>query len=72
LGALRQVWPAWEAVQTASDGYHVHRDGTRIAWSYGPAYLAVNIPAGEHTFEVSALNSAGESPRSVPVTITAT
>ncbi|MFC5001610.1 fibronectin type III domain-containing protein [Dactylosporangium cerinum] len=66
-----QVWLAWEAVQTAGDGYHVYCDGTRIAWSYGPAYLAVNLPAGEHTFEVTALNSAGESPRSNPVTVMA-
>ncbi|GAB3860446.1 hypothetical protein GCM10027610_101410 [Dactylosporangium cerinum] len=58
-------------MQTAGDGYHVYCDGTRIAWSYGPAYLAVNLPAGEHTFEVTALNSAGESPRSNPVTVMA-
>lgn len=66
-----QVWLAWEAVQTASDGYAVYRDGVRIAWSYGPAYLVVGVPAGEHTFEVSALNSAGESAKSRPVTVTA-
>jgi hypothetical protein len=65
-----QVWLAWEAVQTASDGYYVYRDGARIAWSYGPAYLVAPVTAGEHTFAVSALNSAGESPRSAPVTVT--
>ncbi|MFF5231874.1 fibronectin type III domain-containing protein [Dactylosporangium sp. NPDC000521] len=65
-----QAWLAWEAVQTATDGYNVYRDGVRIAWSYGPATLVADIASGEHTFEVSALNSAGESPRSHPVTIT--
>jgi hypothetical protein len=65
-----QVWLAWEAVQTASDGYTVYRDGVRIASSYGPAYLVTGVTAGPHTFEVSALNSAGESPRSLPVTVT--
>ncbi|MGI5181417.1 fibronectin type III domain-containing protein [Dactylosporangium sp. CA-152071] len=65
-----QVWLAWEAVQTATDGYDVYRDGVRIAWSYGPAYLVTSVPPGAHTFEVTALNSAGESPRSHPVTVT--
>lgn len=64
-----QVWLAWEAVQTATDGYHVYRDGIRIAWTYGPAHLAVDVAAGRHTFEVTALNSAGESARSLPVTV---
>jgi hypothetical protein len=69
--AAGQVWLAWEAVQTASDGYYVYCDGARIAWSYGPAYLVVPVAAGEHTFEVSALDSAGESPKSSPVRATA-
>jgi hypothetical protein len=69
IPAPGQVWLAWEAVQTAGDGYHVYRDGVRIAWSHGPAYLVTNVPAGAHTFEVSALNSAGESARSHPVTV---
>ena len=48
--------------------YAVYCDGARIAWSYGPAYLVVTVAAGQHTFEVSALNFAGESARSHPVT----
>jgi hypothetical protein len=65
-----QVWLAWEAVQTASDGYTVYCDGARTTWSYGPASLAYLAP-GPHVCEVTALNSAGESPRSAPVTVTA-
>ena len=69
IPAPGQVWLAWEAVQSASDGYYVYRDGVRIAWTYGPSYLVVAVTPGEHIFAVSALNSAGESPRSSPVTV---
>ncbi len=65
-----QVWLAWEAVQTATDGYRIYRDGQLAGWSYGPAFTATGLRHGTlYTFQVSALNSAGESVRSAPVQV---
>ncbi|MDI1463497.1 carbohydrate binding domain-containing protein [Catellatospora sp. KI3] len=62
------VWLAWEAVQPATDGYRIYRDGQPVGWSYGPAFTATGLrPGTSYTFEVTALNSAGESVRSAPV-----
>ncbi|MEV4412546.1 carbohydrate binding domain-containing protein [Catellatospora sp. NPDC049609] len=64
------VWLAWEAVQAASDGYRIYRDGVLVGWSYGPAFTATGLRHGTlYTFEVTALNSAGESVRSAPVQV---
>ncbi|GAA1416150.1 fibronectin type III domain-containing protein [Catellatospora coxensis] len=65
-----QVFLAWEAVMAATDGYRVYRDGVLIGWSYGPAFTVTGLRHGTlYTFEVTALNSAGESARSQPVQV---
>ncbi|WP_196279170.1 fibronectin type III domain-containing protein [Catellatospora vulcania] len=65
-----RVFLAWEAVMAATDGYHVYRDGVLIGWSYGPAFTATGLQHGTvYTFEVTALNSAGESAKSTPVQV---
>lgn len=65
-----QVFLAWEAVMAATDGYHVYRDGVLIGWSYGPAFTVTGLRHGTvYTFEVTSLNSAGESARSQPLQV---
>jgi hypothetical protein len=65
-----QVFLAWEAVMAATDGYRVYRDGVLIGWSYGPAFTVTGLRHGTlYTFEVTSLNSAGESVRSQPVQV---
>ncbi len=62
------VWLAWEAVMTATDGYNIYQDGVLVGWSYGPAFQATGLEHGTlYTFEITGLNSAGESVKSRPV-----
>jgi hypothetical protein len=64
------VFLNWPAVWTATDGYNVYRNGTRIAWVYGPGFRDAIIPIGAtYSYEITALNSAGESRKSVPVIV---
>lgn len=64
------AWLAWEAVMTATDGYRVYQDGVLVAWSYGPAFQVTGLRHGTlYTFEVTGLNSAGESVKSRPIQV---
>jgi hypothetical protein len=64
------AWLAWEAVQTATDGYRIYQDGVLIGWSHGPAFTVTGLRHGTlYTFEVTGLNSAGESARSRPIQV---
>jgi hypothetical protein len=52
-----------EAPDRQTDGYYVYADGVRVGWTYtGSGFLVLD--AGEHSIAVTALNAAGESPRS--------
>jgi len=56
-------------------GDDVYRDGVKVAWPGWPgaavtAYTDNGVAHGSHTYTVSAYNSAGEGPRSAPVTVT--
>ncbi|WP_426512919.1 DUF4832 domain-containing protein [Dactylosporangium sp. McL0621] len=52
-------------------GYRVYRDGTAVATPTGTSYTDTNVPAGSHTYTVTARDAAGyESPASNPVTVT--
>jgi hypothetical protein len=60
------LWVAWEAVQTATDGYVVYVDGVRNRSSYGPAIVVDGLAQDRtYTIEVTARNAHGESWRSL-------
>ncbi|MEV4949171.1 glycoside hydrolase family 18 protein [Streptomyces sp. NPDC053755] len=62
----------WSAVPGATS-YHVYRGGTRILTVPGTTATATGLtPATSYSFQVSAVNSAGESPKSAAVTATTT
>ncbi|MFF8279487.1 chitinase [Streptomyces lateritius] len=63
---------SWSAVPGATS-YRVHRGGVLVATVSGTAYTATGLaPATSYGFQVSAVNSAGESPKSATVTATTT
>lgn len=62
-GLAVSVGPA----ERSTDGYAVYLDGAPAGWSLEPR-IFVPAPAGPHVVEVTALNAAGESRRSAPVT----
>ncbi|MFJ5710929.1 chitinase [Streptomyces sp. NPDC093105] len=63
---------SWTAVPGATS-YHVYRGTTRIQTVTGTTTTATGLTASTaYTFQVSAANSAGESPKSAPVTATTT
>jgi Fibronectin type III domain/Carbohydrate binding domain len=67
------VWLAWEPVMTATDGYRVYQNGVLVGWSYGPAFTVTGLqPATMYSFEITGLNSAGESVMSRPVRVSTT
>lgn len=55
--------------ETVTDGYYVYLGGVRRGWLYMSRGIVAGLPPGLYTFEVTALNSAGESARSEPVTV---
>ncbi|MGW7432960.1 chitinase [Streptomyces sp. NPDC054861] len=60
----------WSPVPGATS-YHVYRGGSRILTVASPAATATGLtPATSYGFQVSAVNSAGESPKSATVTAT--
>ncbi|MEV4439252.1 carbohydrate binding domain-containing protein, partial [Streptomyces sp. NPDC049577] len=60
----------WTAVPGAT-GYNVYRDGTRVQSVTGTSATVTGLaPATAYRFEVTAVNAAGESPKSAPVTVT--
>ncbi|NNN36401.1 chitinase [Streptomyces sp. S3(2020)] len=63
---------SWSAV-TGATGYAVHRDGTRVQTASGTsATIAGLSPSTAYSFQVTALNDAGESAKSATVTATTT
>ncbi|MGW1277298.1 chitinase [Streptomyces tsukubensis] len=63
---------AWNPVSGAT-GYHVYRGADRVASSASAsAYVSGLTPSTTYDFEVTAVNSAGESPRSAAVRVTTT
>ncbi|MET9931181.1 MULTISPECIES: glycoside hydrolase family 18 protein [unclassified Streptomyces] len=62
----------WSAVSGATS-YHVYRGTTRIQTVTGTSATATGLTASTaYTFQVSAVNAAGESPKSAAVTATTT
>jgi chitinase len=62
----------WSPVSGAT-GYHVYRDGTRVTAVSGTSATVTGLsPSTTYGFQVSAVNAAGESPRSARVTATTT
>ncbi|MEV7612462.1 glycosyl hydrolase family 18 protein [Streptomyces sp. NPDC089799] len=58
---------SWNAVGGA-DGYHVYKDGTRVATVTGATAQITGLSrATTYSFQVSAYNQAGEGPKSAPV-----
>ncbi|GGV09719.1 chitinase [Streptomyces litmocidini] len=63
---------SWTAVPGATS-YHVYQGATRIQTVTGTTATATGLTASTpYTFQVTAANSAGESPKSAPVTATTT
>ncbi|SBT91710.1 chitinase family 18 [Streptomyces sp. DI166] len=63
---------AWNTVSGAT-GYNVYRDGTKVTAVTGTSATVTGLaPSTSYSFQVSATNSAGESPKSAPVTGTTT
>ncbi|MEV7886269.1 chitinase [Streptomyces sp. NPDC002817] len=62
-------WPA----TAGATGYAVHRDGARVQTASGTSATVAGLsPSTAYSFQVSALNDAGESARSAAVTATTT
>ncbi|MGI5480340.1 chitinase [Streptomyces lavendofoliae] len=60
----------WSPV-TGATSYHVYRGGTRVLTTTGPSATVTGLaPATPYTFQVTAVNAAGESDRSAGVTVT--
>ncbi|MEU9732312.1 glycoside hydrolase family 18 protein [Streptomyces sp. NPDC048002] len=63
---------AWNTVSGAT-GYHVYRDGTKVTAVTGTSATVTGLAAStSYSFQVTAANSAGESPKSAAVTGTTT
>ncbi|MEU6801734.1 chitinase [Streptomyces neyagawaensis] len=63
---------AWNAVSGAT-GYHVYRNGTKVQAVSGTSATVTGLAAStSYTFQVTAVNAAGESARSATVTGTTT
>ncbi|MFJ9537751.1 chitinase [Streptomyces sp. NPDC101225] len=61
---------AWTAVSGAT-GYNVYRDGTKVTAVTGASATVTGLTAStSYSFQVTATNSAGESPKSGTVTAT--
>ncbi|MDQ7092112.1 Ig-like domain-containing protein [Desulfosporosinus sp. PR] len=63
---------AWAANPSLDDvvSYNVYLDGSYYADSSTNSYTCSNLPAGSHSFAVSAVNAAGESSQSAPISYT--
>ncbi|ANS67618.1 chitinase A [Streptomyces lincolnensis] len=58
----------WSAVSGAT-GYNVYRDGTKVTAVTGTSATVTGLAAStSYSFQITATNTAGESPRSTPVT----
>jgi chitinase len=59
---------AWNTVPGAT-GYHVYRDGTKVTAVTGTSATVTGLAAStSYSFQVTATNAAGESPKSAAVT----
>lgn len=59
---------SWNPVSGAT-GYHVYRDGTKVQAVSGTSATVTGLsPATSYQFQVTAVNAAGESPKSAAVT----
>ncbi|MET9763859.1 glycoside hydrolase family 18 protein [Streptomyces sp. NPDC006372] len=59
---------AWQPVSGAT-GYHVYRDGTKVTAVTGTSATVTGLAASTaYSFRVTAVNAAGESPKSAAVT----
>ncbi|WP_369172068.1 chitinase [Streptomyces sp. R28] len=59
---------AWSPVSGAT-GYHVYRDGTKVSAVTGTSATVTGLAAStSYSFQVTAANAAGESPKSAAVT----
>ncbi|ELS56210.1 chitinase [Streptomyces viridochromogenes] len=59
---------AWNTVPGAT-GYHVYRDGTKVTAVTGTSATVTGLAAStSYSFQVTAANAAGESPKSAAVT----
>jgi chitinase len=62
----------WNSSSGAT-GYHVYRDGTRVATTAGTSATVTGLTAATtYAFQVSAANDAGESPKSPALSATTT
>lgn len=63
---------AWNTVSGAT-GYHVYRDGTKVTAVTGTSATVTGLAAStSYSFQVTAVNAAGESPKSAAVRGTTT
>ncbi|MEU3605836.1 glycoside hydrolase family 18 protein [Streptomyces sp. NPDC035033] len=63
---------SWPAVAGATS-YRIYRGGTAVGTATGTSYTATGLtPSTAYSFQVSAVNSAGESAKSAAVTATTT
>ncbi|MGK5638087.1 chitinase [Streptomyces sp. URMC 126] len=61
---------SWTPV-TGATGYQVYRDGTKAQSATGASATVTGLtPSTTYRFQVTALNAAGESPRSAEITVT--
>ncbi|MDF3141241.1 MULTISPECIES: glycoside hydrolase family 18 protein [unclassified Streptomyces] len=59
---------AWNSISGAT-GYHVYRDGTKVTAVTGTSATVTGLAAStSYSFQVTAANAAGESPKSAAVT----
>ncbi|AWT45199.1 MULTISPECIES: chitinase [Streptomyces] len=63
---------SWNGV-TGAASYNVYRDGTKVTSVSGTSATVSGLAAStSYSFQVTAVNAAGESPKSTPVTVTTT
>ena len=61
---------SWNAVSGAT-GYNVYQGGTKVSGVTGASATVTGLsPSTSYSFQVTAANAAGESPKSAPVTAT--
>ncbi|MGV9243046.1 chitinase [Streptomyces sp. NPDC003710] len=61
---------SWNAVSGAT-GYNVYQGGTKVSGVTGASATVTGLsPSTSYSFQVTAVNAAGESPKSAPVTAT--
>jgi len=60
---------AWDG-STGAQAYNIYRDGKKIGSTNGTtSFRDPNVPAGAHSYDVSASNSSGEGASSKTVSV---